>query len=549
MQCTSDQIVRPQNSKPTNIEAVLDEAGLRLLVIVFHARGCTACEQEAPHWKALRDEYALDGLRIYTVGMRGHCETSSWPSDKEICDERGDWARMFVPKEPPTAFVVSWRRTFLEKNASFDAVQRAVRVWRDKKALRVKVELSKDWPAGDKAIAQEVRMLVEQELIDRAKFVVVADEPAARKLKWEGLAHESYRDVLKIEPGNEIPPNARLGVSLAGDKLQLRIVSIDRNDHVCAGDASWRQNSENTAKDAVEDLLSRCRRSWPLLDPGRQSKDGARETVRVRPVPAPASKAVPRSQYRESHSDDNMVKIPAGEATIGCSRRLQGDCNADEGPRRVIRMDVYRIDRTEVTVDDYRRCVQDGACTTEGLRRETRNGRVLQRISKMCNWAVHGRARHPMNCVSWAQASAYCAWAGKRLPSDVEWEKAARGRSGLVYPWGPEPYDRRQRANIADEAARARFSIPEEDYAQGYHDGFETTAPVGSYSPAGDSPYGVQDMVGNVAEWSADWYKVGKKRSVRGGGWSSPPYEARTSERMYANPADRNGAIGFRCAR
>ena len=256
-------------------------------------------------------------------------------------------------------------------------------------------------------------------------------------------------------------------------------------------------------------------------------------------VPAPSPTPAPRTSWRAiTNAKDGsvMVLVPGGSFPRGSTKGSD-----DERPRRSIHVDAFQIDRQEVTVARYRKCVQAGGCTAPGT-------------AGACNWGQSGRDDHPVNCVDWDQARKYCAWAGGRLPSEAEWDKAARGTDGREYPWGSaKPTCERA---VMDDG--------------GFGCGQNRTWPVGS-KPLGDSPYGAHDMAGNVWEWVRDWYRKdyygssparnpqgpssGETRVVRGGSWSGSgsrggnAEDMRAANRFSISPARRNAGVGFRCVR
>lgn len=240
-----------------------------------------------------------------------------------------------------------------------------------------------------------------------------------------------------------------------------------------------------------------------------------------------------------------MVPIPGGSFFMGCSESVDTECNAYEKPGRTVEVAAFSIDETEVTVAAYARCRRAEQCSSSGLTMPYFDGQDQPDFADFCNWQKPGRENHPVNCVNWDQATAFCKWVGKRLPTEAEWEKAARGTDGRKYPWGNAGYGSGGRvANVADETAKRRW--PQWTIVAGYDDGFAGTAPVRSF-PAGASPSGVHDMVGNVFEWTAD--ALEGARAVRGGSWDAGSAGARASGRSWVAGENRNANVGFRCAR
>lgn len=246
-----------------------------------------------------------------------------------------------------------------------------------------------------------------------------------------------------------------------------------------------------------------------------------------------------------------MVSIPGGSFTMGSAAT---DANADEKPPHPVTVASFRIDRTEVTVRAYRACVTAGGCTLpDAYVSETGNYRIF------CNWGhPEGRDSHPINCVDYPQARSFCTWAGKRLPTEEEWEFAARGGGeDRVFPWGNQtPTEHHLNACgtecpsnlIAKHFPGGRALYPASD-------GWPETSPVGSF-PAGATRQGVLDMAGNVWEWTASLYSTydgshrDEKRVLRGGSWGGgEAHTERTTNRFRLGEGSRAQFLGFRCAR
>lgn len=203
-----------------------------------------------------------------------------------------------------------------------------------------------------------------------------------------------------------------------------------------------------------------------------------------------------------------IVEIPAGPFLMGINQ-----FGPDEQPQRQVQLPVFMIDRYPVTNDEYKRFVEE---TGHRLPKHWEGGTFPP-----------GKANHPVVNVSWHDATAYSKWTGKRLPTEAEWEKAARGTDGQLYPWGND------------------FS---RDHCNVFETGLQSTTPVGLF-PTGVSPYGVYDMAGNVWEWTADWFDAGKRYKVlRGSSWLNLSDSARCTYRSYYQVPDRlSSNIGFRC--
>ena len=239
-----------------------------------------------------------------------------------------------------------------------------------------------------------------------------------------------------------------------------------------------------------------------------------------------------------------MLPVPAGPALLGCHQAVDAECEDDEKPGGVVELAAFEIDATEVTVAQYRACVDAGVCSAQGLELPSTGTADQPELAWTCNWGKPDRDGHPINCLDWDAAVAFCTWAKKRLPTAQEWERAARGTDGRRYPWGNEAVQPAPQANLADKTVLN--SKPGGWGLAEFDDGFVATAPVGSF-PAGDSPTGAKDMAGNVWEFVAAGDDT--RHEMRGGAWSYYPIALRVSDKAYASNGRRNGDTGFRCAR
>jgi formylglycine-generating enzyme required for sulfatase activity len=236
-----------------------------------------------------------------------------------------------------------------------------------------------------------------------------------------------------------------------------------------------------------------------------------------------------QAQQQEITGKDGapMVLVPAGEFTMG------GNEAVTEKPVHQVSLDAYYMDKYEVTVGQYAKFLEATS------RKAPPEWKILNQPSHQ---------QHPVVMMDWSDANRYCHWAEKRLPTEAEWEKAARGTDGRMYPWGndlPTP----QRAN----------------YGKKKWDKHAALVPVGTMED-GKSPYGIHDMAGNAWEWVSDWYdrvyyknspsqnpkgpEHGDFKVLRGGSWHSKPESLHSANRNYSPPEHhQNHYNGLRCAK
>ena len=279
-------------------------------------------------------------------------------------------------------------------------------------------------------------------------------------------------------------------------------------------------------------------------------------SIATAPASASAAPAVPTCPK-------DMAKIPAGQFFMGSDQREAFD---NEKPQHHVKLGTFCMDLHEVTMDKYKACSDVGKCRRApkevhwpGIKDADR-----KTYSPLCNANHPDHGNHPVNCVTWNMADTYCKAEGKQLPTEAEWEYATRGPDGRIYPWGDDPPTAKHLNACGGEcmAWGAKHGV-EMHALYKQNDGYAGTAPVGSF-PLGRSRFGPYDVVGNVWEWTADWFgpykpgaevdptgpKTGQKRVIRGGAFNgSQASWLRPSFRYAQDPGAKSHGIGFRCAK
>ncbi|WP_394832344.1 bifunctional serine/threonine-protein kinase/formylglycine-generating enzyme family protein [Pendulispora rubella] len=287
------------------------------------------------------------------------------------------------------------------------------------------------------------------------------------------------------------------------------------------------------------------------------------------PTPATAPPAAPELAAAVVPTcPDDAIQIPAGQYFMGSDRK---GAQPNEKPSHHVKLSAFCMDVHEVTAQDYKACSEIGQCRRAPADVDWPGitPKEHKAYSSACTGADpdkgdHPFANHPINCITWSMASTYCAARGKRLPTEAEWEYAARGPDGRTYPWGDEaPTPLHVNACGTECSAWGKSRGTALDMLYSANDGYPTTAPVGRF-PSGKSRYGLYDVAGNVWEWVADWYgdygaaeaenpvgpETGDRRVIRGGAWNGAFADWLLPSFRYAqDPEARSHGIGFRCAK
>jgi formylglycine-generating enzyme required for sulfatase activity len=292
------------------------------------------------------------------------------------------------------------------------------------------------------------------------------------------------------------------------------------------GDLEETSGEAEATQAAVEEVAAEATPTpVKLATPTPKSAPPTPTPIPPTPTPQEGQEASQEEEPQGPSVTDIMVEIPAGPFIMGSD---EGD--PEDAPAHEVDLPAFEIDKFEVTNADFATFVEETGYVTYYEEKGYPSWRD--------EWG-EGEDNHPVVMVTWNDAVAYCEWVGKRLPTEAEWEKAARGEDGRSFPWG-EGWDP-EKANVKETGLRGTV--------------------VGGFG-AGASPYGVEDMIGNVSEWTADWYQAypgnmaddaayGETcRVTRGGSWFDVEPQGTSFTRNCANPdTTANDELGFRCAR
>jgi eukaryotic-like serine/threonine-protein kinase len=294
--------------------------------------------------------------------------------------------------------------------------------------------------------------------------------------------------------------------------------------------------------------------------------------ITVTPPPITSTPAEPEKKTFPTQISGNeridMIDIPAGDFWMG-AQASDGDAREDEKPAHLVTLPEYLINKTDVTNSMFNQFVNETGYITDAEKNV--HGNVISISSgdapeiPGANWrhpryssdSIDGKNNFPVVQVSWNDASAYCKWAGGRLPTEAEWEKAARGTDNRIYPWGNNPPNGTL-LNFSDRSLGSTYWMSD----MKTDDGYQFASPVGNY-PKGASPYGLLDMAGDVWEWVADIYSAsyyslspklnpqgpggGTDKVLRGGSFVNGAKNVRSTRRNHNDQSEPGDEYGFRC--
>jgi len=549
-----------------DVARTLREPGVKLLVVEFYATWCKPCMAAVPKWRELHEKYRKEGLRLIVVATQdpnAGCANPGWNPDQIICDDEGHIASgLGAGSSLPAAFLWSWQGNQLVSRGHVEDVENAIQEW-IVEAPRAMLEVT-NVAKGAGIEPQELTTMIRGRVASDDKLVIVAGDNERQKLlKIKEDSYKAGRDeAMACELGKDLSANSLLQISIMGrggkHRLYLTMLSVERGCLVASSVTPWNPDKPHVSvAEGASKLMAKLSRGVQGIRPVSSVLSSQAVATTAAPTPPPKSQPPPpppreerRPQPRANTPQQllrNLAaavrrppdKRPAPDAAAGMISIPAGTYwrgGGKYGPLRQVKVDAYSIDKREVTAAQYKQCVRARDC------RAPRKGRG-------CTYKRRGQTDHPINCVSWTMARRYCEHVGKRLPTEAEWERAARGQDKRMFPWGDDWPPPRDGGNYGK--------------MRGYRDRYKMTAPTGNFG-SDSSPYRVHDLGGNVVEWTADLFdkayyikgptdnprgpRRGKGRVLKGASWKHKkpiPIVARNR----AKEGYVNAMVGFRCAK
>jgi thiol-disulfide isomerase/thioredoxin len=553
-----------------DISAELRRPGVRLVVVEFYADWCAPCKKAVPKWDSLHAKYKERGLRliVVSVGDGGTCSNPGWQPDKIVCDFDGRLQEMFGADTLPQAFLYSWQGSLLVGNGHFPGVKKAVEAYY-RNSPRIFISEPKGQDGSKLDNASVLREIVRTDVRRLAKFEMVASDKelvSLRTLRKKGY-QLNYDEAGRCKLGQDISANSELKIRLfrfGGERtLLLQVFSVESGCMLASskarvGSAGLEAASFEAVGALVEQLvgdtsqhvrketdstLSSERPAEKLSYEDLMKKAGEVEAAWKKTQKIASEDALSMSDrvayvrqflldHGEGHkyadeAEDLMERLRANHREVDGATEMPSSIG---GQRRVSRVKWQygesagiEFSKTEVTVAQYRSCVEAGACKVSRSREE----------HKLCNWGDASHDDFPMNCVNFDEASAFCIWSGGRLPTEDEWEAEATYGGRLKNPWG-------------DSDSDCEVAVIGESHESLGGCGKNSTGQVCS-KPKGNSRAGLCDLVGNVWEWTIGKDIDADEGVLRGDSfvWSFSRSEAES--RLIAKKVQRNYDFGFRC--
>lgn len=488
--------------------------------------------------------------------------------------ERGSFAVDIEPVVRDMTIVEDTPILLMEGLRLSDEAKRALNEGAGAKALlEVDEEVAARMPVGLMPAARSLLQVFRrrcslEEALDWVELGAAEAAQHTATMLQAGILVPSTESVEAVEAGRSItvplPPPEATATERSGD-FSSSLVEV--SDELIRPAQEKRRGSSAMVVGGTLGVLAACVvAGGAYLTQGSKTGTDAGADVPVKAEAAPAVVAAPPP----SPCPEGMVLVEGGTFFMGSQSEHPALSMAR--PSHKVTLDSYCIAVDEVTVQHYRMCSDAGQCErahrTSFWPRGSADKRDWERqravLSSLCNEGYDDRGQHPMNCVTWNQAEAYCRWKGWKLPTEAQWEFAVRGRDGRVYPWGDEPPGPTRTNGCGRECVdwRVRSELSSHPVMYEANDGFVGTAPIGSF-PAGRTQLGLNDAVGNVFEWTADRFYAfdesprinptgpdeGNERIIRGGAFNSfMPEFAEPALRFPMDEDAHSHGIGFRCA-